>query len=124
MSLETHTESLIVHKDDRGRLIKAWPRQVNGEVYVVEIRPGSSRGNHLHLHGGEWFIPIAGTPVLVVEDPETKQRVITVLDGVRARVEAGQAHAIFATKGPVLVMAVADLPHEQEVTQAYRISPP
>lgn len=117
------TEPLGRHADERGVLVKAWPRPVTGEVYVVEIRPGQSRGHHLHRRGGEWFIPLEGRAILVVEDPATGERDQVVLDGVRARVEAGQAHALFAD-ARAWVMAVADLPQGEDETVAFPVRPP
>ena len=96
MSLNIQTERLTIHADPRGRLFKAWPRAHSGEVYVVEILPGTSRGHHFHIHGGEWFVPLVGHCILIVEDPQSRQRTVVSLDGIRARVEAGQAHALFA----------------------------
>lgn len=115
--MKLQTEPLVSHHDARGALIKAWPAPVSGEVYVVELRPGHARGHHLHQRGGEWFVPLAGRALLVVEDPQSGDRAEVVLDGLRARVEAGQAHALAALDGaPAWVLAVADVEHSQEVT--------
>jgi uncharacterized cupin superfamily protein len=125
MSLQILTEPLSVFEDPRGKLLKAWPRASKGEVYVVELLPGHPRGNHLHHHGGEWFIPLSGDSILVVEDPQTKERAVIPLKGIRARVEPGQAHALFAaSESPALVMAVADLVHEEERTSSYPVAAP
>ncbi|MDP6935577.1 MAG: WxcM-like domain-containing protein, partial [Myxococcota bacterium] len=103
--------------DARGRLLKAWPRPVEGEVYVVELRPGHPRGHHLHRRGGEWFVPLSGRATLVVEQPETGDRAVVSLDRVRARVEPGQAHALFASGDEsAWVLAIADVPWDQEET--------
>lgn len=117
------TEPLVARRDERGALIKAWPGAVQGEVYVVELRPGSSRGHHYHRQGGEWFVPLQGEPVLVVEDPATGAREVVPLSGRRARVEPGLAHAIFASEA-ALVLAVAELRHEDDETVPWRIAPP
>ena len=125
MSLRIHTEELSIHSDARGRLIKAWPRACSGEVYVVELRPGEPRGHHFHVHGGEWFVPLMGSCILVVEDPHTLHRAVVPLDGIRARVEAGQAHALFSVGSqPALVLAVADLRHADEETVPYPVAAP
>ena len=71
MSLVIETEPIEIFEDPRGQLIKAWPRPHGGEVYVVELLPGHPRGNHLHHHGGEWFVPLQGEATLFVE---TKSR--------------------------------------------------
>ena len=125
MSLEICTEPIQVFEDARGRLTKAWPRACTGEVYIVELLPGHPRENHLHHHGGEWFIPLEGEAILVVEDPKSGERAVIPLNGIRARVEPGQAHALFHSGGsPARVMAVADLAHDQERTTSYPVAPP
>lgn len=108
------TEPLDVRDDARGALTKLLPGPVAGEVYMVELRPGSSRGHHWHRHGGEWFMAVSGEAWLVVEDPASGRRERVRLQGLRARVEAGLAHALWAEE-PALVLALADrLPQEDE----------
>ena len=114
--MKVRTEPVVRHEDRRGALIKAWPDAVTGEVYVVELRPGSSRGHHYHRRGGEWFAPLEGVALLVVVDPNTGDRAEILLDGLRARVDPGFAHALFATGEPALVLAVADLRPEDDET--------
>jgi uncharacterized cupin superfamily protein len=124
MSLVIQTEPLEIFEDPRGQLIKAWPRPHSGEVYVVELLPGHPRGNHLHHHGGEWFVPLQGEATLFIVDPETGDQTRIELRGIRARVEPGQAHALVASGDqPALVLAVADLSHDQEETTAYKVLP-
>jgi uncharacterized cupin superfamily protein len=123
--LKLRTEPLTVHEDPRGVLVKAWPGPVQGEVYVVELRPGASRGHHLHPHGGEWFVPLQGEVLLRVLDPATGERAQMSLVGVRARVEAGQAHVLdnLGTE-TAWVLAVADGGPAEMGTQAYPLGPP
>ncbi len=123
-TLQLRTEALVRFDDDRGALLKCWPRAVEGEVYLVELRPGHPRGHHLHRHGGEWFIPVQGQALLVVEDPASGARAELPLDGLRVRVEAGQAHALYAVDGPALVLAVADKAHPDEGTEPWPVRPP
>ena len=118
------TEPVVCHRDERGALLKVWPRPVNGEVYAVELRPGHPRGHHYHHHGGEWFVPLSGAAILVAEDPQTGARAVVRLTDCRARVEAGIAHALFADGGPAIVLAIADREYADEVTTAYPIAPP
>lgn len=124
MKLDLRTEPLVVHADARGALLKAWPGPVPGEVYVVELHPGHPRGHHLHRHGGEWFVPLHGRALLVAEDPATGARAEVLLDGLRARVEPGQAHALYAVGGPALVLAVADVAHPDEGTEPWPLAAP
>lgn len=122
MSL-VYTEPVLAHEDARGALRKLWPGPVAGEVYSVELRPGSSRGHHLHRRGGEWFVALRGEPVLVVEDPATGARERVALAGLRARVEAGLAHALYADE-PALVLALADLRPEDDETHPWPVALP
>ncbi len=115
------TEPVVVHEDARGALSKLWPGAVPGEVYLVELRPGSSRGHHWHARGGEWFVAVSGVAVLVVEDPSTGARERVRLDGVRARVEPGLAHALYA-EAPALVLALADRLPEDDQTSPYAVT--
>ena len=123
MKLAVQTEPVVVHEDGRGALVKAWPGPVAGEVYVVEVRPGHPRGHHQHAAGGEWFVPLHGAAVLVVEAGGA--RAVVPLDGVRARVEPGQAHALFAAGDePAWVLAVADRAHEDDETTPCPVGAP
>jgi len=123
-TLVLRTEPLQIHADPRGDLVKAGPGPVAGEVYAVHLRPGQPRGHHLHRHGGEWFVVLQGRALLVVEDPATGARAELALDGLRARVEAGQAHALYAIGGPALVLALADRIHPEEGTEPWPLAPP
>lgn len=123
--MHIRTEPVPNRGDARGALLKAWPRPVSGEVYVVEILPGGSRGHHLHTQGGEWFVALQGTVALVVEDPRDGSRAQVRLDGLRARVEAGQAHALFNLGTDVAwVLAIADVAHPDEGTVSCPVSSP
>jgi uncharacterized cupin superfamily protein len=119
------TEPVVTHRDHRGALVKAWPGPVSGEVYTVELRPGHPRGHHYHQHGGEWFVPLQGVAILIVEDPTTRERAVIRLEGIRARVEAGIAHTLLAADdAPALVLAIADREWRDEVTIPYLIVTP
>lgn len=124
-ALLLRTEPVVRHSDARGALIKAWPDAVSGEVYAVEILPGASRGHHWHARGGEWFVPLRGAALLVVVDPKTGDRAEILLDGLRARVEPGLAHALFCVGGAAAwVLAVADLRSEDDETVPQAITLP
>ena len=125
MSLQIRTEPIRIIATTRGQLIKAWPRPNGGEIYVVEVLPGQPRGNHFHRYGGEWFVPLQGTVHLKVVDPETNTRATIVLDGIRARVEPGQAHALEVVGNQsAWVMAIADVHHVNEETTPFMVSSP
>lgn len=116
-------EPIEAKADARGSLYKLWPGPVSGEVYAVELDKGVSRGHHLHRRGGEWFMALTGRAILVVVDPESGEREVRTLDGVRVRVEPGLAHALFGVE-PALVLALADLRPEQDETAPWRVEAP
>lgn len=111
---------LQIHRDQRGTLWRAFPHPVAGEVYVITIEPGASRGHHRHPEQGEWFAGLEGDPVLVVERPGTPDagapaRWTISLRDHRVRVPAGLAHAIFARGSETArVVAGMDAPHDPE----------
>lgn len=69
---------LDVITDTRGSLYEAFP--VNkGQVFVININPGETRGNHYHLRKTEKFIVVSGSAEIVIRDWESgKTRKIRV----------------------------------------------
>ena len=47
--------------------------------YIVMLEPGRSRANHYHKEKEEWLALGAGRLKIILEDPETKERVEKVL---------------------------------------------
>ena len=109
--------------DHRGALYKVWPGPVSGEVYAVELRPDHPRGHHRHTHGGEWFAALRGRAWLVMEDPQSGARAVVCLHRDRVYVPAGIAHALFCD-APALVLAIAEVHHDQESTTPHPVAPP
>ena len=122
-TLQLQVEPVNARRDARGALYKLWPGPVTGEVYAVELDQGVSRGHHLHRRGGEWFVAVRGRALLVVVDPSTGGRAEVWLDGVRARVEPGQAHALFGVE-PALVLALADRLPQDDETEPFPVAAP
>ncbi|MBK9368312.1 MAG: hypothetical protein IPN01_18730 [Deltaproteobacteria bacterium] len=102
--------------DPRGVLEKLHPEPVLGEVYLVRVAPGASRGHHLHRRMGEWFTAISGRGVLGLFAPETGELEHLPLHGARVYVPPGVAHALFAEVGdaPWVVLACAEGGHDPE----------
>lgn len=119
--MHLHIESITVHRDHRGALLKIWPAPVRGEVYIVELLPGHDRGHHYHRNGGEWFAPIQGTVRIAAMVPGEEATAITLTTGQRVHVPAGVAHALRAVDGPAIVAAVADCEHQDEVTISHKV---
>lgn len=117
------TEPLTVHTDPRGDLIKAHPGAVAGEVYVITVAPGASRGHHRHHRMAEVFVALSGRGAVGVTDGRTTEHV--PLDGVRVRVEAGVAHAVFNT-GPelLIVLAAAERLHDPDDVEPCTVAEP
>jgi oxalate decarboxylase/phosphoglucose isomerase-like protein (cupin superfamily) len=118
-------EPLEMYVDGRGTLYKAFPHAVGGEVYLITIEAGASRGHHWHGERGEWFVGIQGEPILVVADPDTGERRVFPLAARRVWVPAGLAHAIFAPgDSPCLVAAAMQLPHHPDDVFRHRLGAP
>ncbi|MCK6520666.1 hypothetical protein L6R49_04415 [Myxococcota bacterium] len=102
--------------DARGVLEKLCPEPVPGEVYLVRVAPGASRGHHLHRRMGEWFTAISGDGLLGLLAPETGEVTHQPLRGVRVYVPPGIAHALFAEAGgePWVVLACAEAGHDPD----------
>jgi mannose-6-phosphate isomerase-like protein (cupin superfamily) len=121
LTMLLHPEPITVFADARGALLKVWPGRVDGEVYVVELRPGHPRGHHYHERGGEWFIPLSGSVCVTAMLPGGEPERVTLSVGQRVRVDAGVAHVLSAAGGPALVAAIADNIHQDEVTIPYTV---
>jgi oxalate decarboxylase/phosphoglucose isomerase-like protein (cupin superfamily) len=117
-------EPIVLHQDERGTLHKLLPRAVPGEVYLVTARPGASRGHHIHHKAGEWFAGVSGTGVVRAIDPDNGEVEEADLQGVRVHVPAGWAHALFNRgEEDLVVVAMADRPHDPEDSHPCRVPP-
>ena len=118
-------EALQRHSDPRGTLTKLFPRPVPGEVYIVSLQPGVSRGHHLHLRSWECFAALQGSPLLVLARPGQAARRVISLAGMRVFVPAGLAHAIFAPASErCLVAAAMERPHDADDVHVFRLEAP
>jgi oxalate decarboxylase/phosphoglucose isomerase-like protein (cupin superfamily) len=116
------TEPLVVHRDDRGDLVKAHPAPVVGEVYVVTAHPGQARGHHYHRHMAEWFVAVAGQGEIRAQDPATGETARVSLDGLRVQVPAGIAHVLVNTgTDELVVVACAERLHDPEDVVAWPV---
>ena len=112
--------------DPRGVLEKLCPAPVAGEVYLVRVAPGASRGHHLHRRMGEWFTAISGRGLLGLFAPETGELEHLGLDGARVYVPPGVAHALFAEVGeaPWVVLACAEGGHDPDDVERVDVPAP
>jgi len=121
MCADVTVERVTTFADSRGELLKILPFPVTGEVYVVSLEPGASRGHHLHRRANEWFVGLEGNPTLVVETAAGRR--LLPLQGRRVRVPAGLAHALFATER-ALVACAMDHGHDPEDVVAHPVEAP
>lgn len=84
-------------------VIKFSDEQEQINCYV--LNPGAVGGSHIHpLIKEERIYPIFGSPLLILEDPDTKERYGTRIEpGFRYIVQKGLAHAIANTSDNVVV---------------------
>jgi dTDP-4-dehydrorhamnose 3,5-epimerase-like enzyme len=54
--------------------------QFTGEVYLISANPSESRANHYHNEANEWFTLVQGKAEMIIEDIETKERIVLQLD--------------------------------------------
>ena len=122
--MSLRVEPLTEFTDARGTLRKIHPAPVEGEVYVVTIAPGFSRGHHRHNSMGEWFALLSGEGVLGAIDPAGQVQHLG-LDGVRVYVPAGWAHALFNTgDDTMVVVAMAEQLHNPSDVSPVPVPPP
>lgn len=89
----------------RGRVRE--PQDFLQSFHLVSIRPGQTRGDHLHPGHQEWLYPFHGTGVLLWEPTpgELKERVISG-DRTLIGIPPGVAHAV-KNPGPEMLYLLA-----------------
>lgn len=87
--------------DDRGWFLKLLTGKEEhlplhtGEIYMTMAKPGAWRANHYHPRTAEWFTVISGEAKVILEDINTKERLLLDLNGEQPKtlfVPAGIAH--------------------------------
>ena len=102
-----------IKADDRGMSFFPWQErlQAPGDLlptfHLVSIRPGQSRGHHLHPGHAEWLYPFHGRAVLTWEAApgQVRERVISG-DRTLIHIPPGLAHAV-TNPGPELLYLLA-----------------
>ena len=56
-----------------------------GQLSVLGVNPGCTRGGHYHIRKQEWFCAVSGTGILKIMDLETREEKIFSLDGFKER---------------------------------------
>lgn len=100
-----------------------------GEVYLTLAVPGQARGNHFHPETAEWFTIVSGSALLIVADPETKERAEFELsegDPRTVYMPAGLAHVFVnaaSAEKDFLLVAYAANPFDPSDTIPYPVWP-
>lgn len=90
-------------EDERGHLLEVFRHDGEGQVFVVHVNPGQTRGNHWHSRKVEKFVVVLGDAVISMRHiilPKTTGR-SEIVSGEFPRpvvVEPGMVHSI--TAGP------------------------
>jgi len=102
-----------IHADDRGMSFFPWqgrlqaPEGLNRTFHLVSIRPGHSRGNHLHPGHAEWLYPFHGNGILIWEEaPGEVQEKLISGDCTLVYIPLGIPHAL-KNPGPEVLYLLA-----------------
>ena len=102
----------------RGRLQQ--PRDLLMSFHLISIRPGQTRGNHLHPGHEEWLYPFHGRGIVIWQAaPEPVQEQAVSGNRTLIRIPPGVAHAL-RNPGPEMLYLLAwrepagDAPEEPE----------
>lgn len=116
--------ALAVHDDPRGRLWEALHEDDLGKsrfgtLYVVAVRPGFTRGNHVHQRKSELFSVVSGRVKLQLWRSASSGAVESesiLLDGARpevVKVPPGVCHRFENASGAeAIVLAYSDEPFD------------
>ncbi|MFH1333563.1 MAG: WxcM-like domain-containing protein [archaeon] len=88
-----------------------------GQLYLIEIMPGVTTGNHYHKNKDEWLIPINGEIKVYLEDVVSKQREELVLNSnnldKKILIQPNIAHATINQSGkPVMLVEYSTKPFD------------
>ena len=127
----TYTSPRIVKSDSRGELWKLLNGTEEnapadfGEIYMVTVQPGQSRGGHYHPKANEWFTVLRGSARAVLTDPTSgKERFLELCadQPTMLFVSAGLAHSFTNTGvdgSELWISAYSDRPYDSEDTVRY-----
>jgi uncharacterized RmlC-like cupin family protein len=102
-----------IHADSRGMSFFPWqgrlqtPEDLLKTFHLISIRPGHSRGNHLHPGHTEWLYPFHGDGLFTwEEDPGQVQERLISGDCTLIHIPSGIAHAV-TNPGPEILYLMA-----------------
>jgi len=129
MALEIKKEKVKVHRDNRGALYKSVDNsyvknKVFGEIYCIDFKGGTPRGDHYHKKTTEYFTSIKGKIDLLLKDTrsgETCRLVLDSEDPVCVRIDPYIAHSVVAPfEGEAILLAYSDRPYDPDDTDTYK----
>ena len=102
-----------IHVDTRGMSFFPWQGRLQASddilntFHLISIRPGHTRGNHLHPGHAEWLYPFHGDGVLIWEMDigQVQERLISG-DSTLILIPPGIAHAV-KNPGPEILYLLA-----------------
>jgi len=123
-----------IHSDARGMSFFPWqgrlqaPEDLSNTFHLASIRPGCTRGNHLHPRHVEWLYPFHGIGILIWEASpgQIEERLISG-DSTLIYIAPGIAHA-FKNPGPETLYlmawrgAVGEVSATEPETVAYQVA--
>jgi oxalate decarboxylase/phosphoglucose isomerase-like protein (cupin superfamily) len=102
-----------IHNDARGMSFFPWqgrlpePGDLLKTFHLISIRPGHTRGNHLHPGHAEWLYPFHGDGILLWEaDPGRVEERLISGDSTLILIPPGIAHAV-KNPGPEILYLLA-----------------
>ena len=123
------------HVDPRGwvaevlrpELLPAALRKSFGQIYLSAANEGQVKANHYHTRKHEWFWPVRGTVLIVLQQLDSKGRpagltetfTLTADEPAVLFVPALVAHAIKAVGGPATVAAYITEPYDPKDTDTF-----
>lgn len=92
--------------------------KVFGQLYLIEIKPGASVGNHYHEQREEWLIPLKGNGKIILENILNKERKTIPLnegkDYARVIIPQYFAHVVLNnSNSALLIMEYSTKPFDQ-----------
>jgi oxalate decarboxylase/phosphoglucose isomerase-like protein (cupin superfamily) len=127
----TFTSPRTVKSDSRGELWKVlngaeqYSPANFGEIYMVTVQPGQSRGGHYHPQANEWFTVLRGSARAILTDPATGDERfldLSAADPTILFVPAGLAHSFTNTGNggsELWILAYSDQPYDPDDTVLY-----
>ncbi len=111
---------LTVIWDDRYPLK---PHFKNRYSYQVEFtKKGSLAGNHVHKKKSEFFIPLKGSFIVILENPKTgEQETIDLKPTEVLYIPAGIAHVVIAKSAKSILLVIANHPNNDADEFKYEI---